>query len=368
MEAGRGFAVNLCEVAPMPSADISSPAVGDMTHASSRLIAFMGELTALLPERERYETLVLFSLLSGMAFAEGRPVDRRAGLCSDGTPLELSLAINDQGRHAIRFVFDVAGGVPDGTSGVRQLRDLADKVVPRFDEATDTLDRLFDRHLEKARATTRFKVWFGAGAAPGQPRIGKLYFNTEWLSVSDVLDILAPHIRPGDAAAITAWPAACGTDYAAIGYDFDIAGMRKTQLYMRPDGVGAAKLLELLGHFPGHAGDELWRLFERGFGSFDRARAGSFVLSLGLPPRHAAGDVDIEAKVYFHLPSWGMPDFVAVAPVLSRLLGGWGVDLDSDNLSAGPRGCAPTLLALGISRHSQRLALYFKPLLQIGGS
>ena len=76
----------------------------------------------------------------------------------------------------------------------------------------------------------------------------------------------------------------------------------------------------------------------------------------------AAKPSTIEATVYFHLESWGVRNFVGLTPIMRRLLGGWGFDLDS-SLSAGPRGCAPTLLALSVSDQRRRLATYFKPLL-----
>jgi hypothetical protein len=339
----------------------SSPRRED-SQVASKLVAFMGELTApLLPERERYELLVMFSLLSGLAFARPQATHRRAALCSDGTPLEISLALDDQGGHSVRFVCDVAAGMPDTATNQRQqFRDLAEKVVPQFDGSHDTLDRLFEMHLSGARDSSRFRVWFGAGSAPGSPRIGMLYFNAEWLSTVNVIDILAPHLRLSDTGILSAWPAACGEDYKGIAYDFDATGLRKVKLYLRPNGVGASILQGLLKHFPGNAGHRLRRLFEEGFGVANRARRGGFVLALGLPVQPST----VEATVYFHLESWGVRNFVAVTPILRRLLGGWGFDLDS-SLSAGPRGCAPTLLSLSVSDQRQRLALYFKPLLNV---
>jgi len=319
----------------------------------------MGDLSApLLPERERYEFLVLFSMMSGLAFAPPPANHRRAALCSDGTPLEISLAFDDHGRHSVRFVCDVAASMPDTVNQRRWFRELGDKLVPRFEGSGDTLDGLFEKHLSGAHDSSRFRVWFGAGAAPGSPRIGMLYFNAEWLSTADVIHILTPHVRTADASTLLAWPAACGTDYKGIAYDFDASGLRKVKVYLRPDVVGSRNLQALLPHFPGSAGQKLLRLFEQGFDAADRARKGSFVLALGLPTHPST----VEATVYFHLESWGVQDFALLTPILRRLLAGWGFDLDRA-LSAGPHGCAPTLLSLGLSGQRQRLAIYFKPLL-----
>ena len=71
-----------------------------------------------------------------------------------------------------------------------------------------------------------------------------------------------------------------------------------------------------------------------------------------------------EASAYFHLESWGLPDFAALTPVVQRLLGGWGTDFGSE-VPEGPRGCAPTLLSLSASGERERLAIYFKPRLTV---
>src|SRR5579871_2019710 len=137
----------------------ASPPLVEDPDAASKLVAFMGELTEpLLADRERYEFLVLFSLLSGLAFVEQKRADRRAALCSDGTPLEMSLSLDDQGRHALRFVCDVAAGMPRERESQRiWLRDLADKLTPQFEGSRDTLDRLFEMHLRGAPESSRFR-------------------------------------------------------------------------------------------------------------------------------------------------------------------------------------------------------------------
>jgi hypothetical protein len=114
----------------------------------------------------------------------------------------------------------------------------------------------------------------------------------------------------------------------------------------------------MLQHFPGDAGQRLLRLFEQGFTPANRARRGSFLVALGLPARSST----LEASAYFHLEGWGVQKFAGLTPILRRSLGGWGFDLEN-SLSAGPRGCAPTLLSFSVSGERERLAVYFKPLM-----
>jgi hypothetical protein len=80
--------------------------------------------------------------------------------------------------------------------------------------------------------------------------------------------------------------------------------------------------------------------------------------ALGMPVH----DPQLETTVYLHLESWGIGDFTSLTPIIRTVLGGWNIDLDA-SLSNGPRGCAPTLLALSTSAGRSRLAVYFKPAL-----
>jgi hypothetical protein len=333
----------------------SSSLVAD-TDVAAQLTTFMAELTeGLLPARERYEALVRFSLLTGLAFAR-LDDPRRAALCSDGTPLEWSLSIDNRGRHALRYVCDVAAGMPDDAKAQGEwFRSLAEKVTPRFPGSSTLLDRLFKMHLHGAPDSARFKVWFGAGLSAETPRTGMLYFNTEWLRRTQVIEILAPHFPSENTGALAAWADAARADYDGIAYDFDPAGVRKVKVYLRPGSAGLETCFKLL---PGAAGPTLSRLIKDAFGANRRSRRGGFMVALGLP----AHSTEVEASVYLHLESWGVHDFAGLTPILRRMLGNWDIDL-GPGLSRGPRGCVPTLLSFSTAGDRPRLAVYFKPLL-----
>lgn len=325
---------------------------------AARMIGFLGELSEpLLPAAERADLLILFSLLSSLALNESANPRQRAALCSDGTPVEFSLALDDRGRHALRFVCD-AGAPPaawDGGEG-EWFRNLADKVAPRFHGRAEILDRLFAAHLADAPETMPFKVWFGAGASPDSPLTGLVYFNSEWLATPDLIAILAPQVGNDAAAMYLHWAKSIGAGYAGVAYDFDPSGLRKVKLYLR---LGAARVRNLeatLEHFPGGAGSRLSGLFDKALGAFPREQRGGTMLALGFSTPSGA----VDASVYFHLESWGVPDFEALTPVVRRLLDGWGLGFES-SLAQGPHGCAPTLLSLSTSGDSDRLAIYFRP-------
>lgn len=336
----------------------TAPRHGDGADTAARLIGFMGELSQpLLPAAERADLLVPFSLLCSLAMNERENARRHAALCSDGTPVEFSLTLGDRGRHALRFVCDVGAPPPAWDGGEEEwFRELADQVAPRFDGRAETLDRLFAAHLAGSPSEMPFKVWFGGGASPDVPRTGLIYFNSEWLTTPDIVAILAPLIGADAAAMYHEWARSIGLGYAGIAYDFDTAGLRKTKLYMRLDAARVRDLESTLEHFPGEAGARLPGLFEKAFGATPRGRRGGAMLALGFSAASALPD----ASAYFHLESWGVPDFAGLTPIVQRLLDGWGSGFDS-GLGQGPRGCASTLLSLSDSGERERLAIYFKP-------
>lgn len=337
------------------------PRAGADVKLLGSLLSFMAEWTTpLLAEAERNELLAIFSLLTSLAFAP-TGVNRRAALCSDGTPLEISLALDDRGRHAIRFVCDVASGLTPQLGVNQSFRELADAVVPRFKGRVEALDSLFDRHLSGAYASSRFHVWYGAGFAPGIPRMGKLYFNTEWLSAAEIYSVLASHIGFQEVRVLDRLPVIASSQHAGVGYDFDASGLRKAKLYVRTPIFDPEDVLGITQRFCGARLDCFRRLLDQSIGSLGvGSRTGTSILSIGF----LSPSTKHEVKIYLHLDSWGLPDFQSVAPTLKRLLEGWGFDATALERSPGPRGCAPTLLALGVDDDREMLSLYFKPLLQ----
>ena len=338
----------------------TSPQSSEFVDAATGLVTFMAGLSEpLLPPREQREFVTMFAALSGLALATPERDFQRGKLCSDGTPIECSFALDDEGRHALRFVCDVsaAARITDG-SPHPWFRDLAEKIVPRFEASREELDRLFAVHLANAPPSMRFQAWFGSGAAPGARRTTLIYFNTQWLTTPDLFAILAPYIPSQNLSVLGEWLEACDTQCVGTAYDFDSDGLCKIKLYVRLDAERVRKLETMLGHFPGNTGSKLLGLFTKAFDPSDFAQRGGAMLALGQPMRSAS----LDASAYFHLESWGVPDFVGLAPTLQRLLCTWGVDFD-DGLSEGPSGCAPTLLSLSASGERERLGVYFKPLL-----
>ncbi len=331
--------------------------------ASGTLSSFFAAwIEPLFPRDEQTRMLEGFAFLVDRAFAAPLgPGSRRSNLCADGTPLEMSLALDNSGRWAIRFVCDVAAGsTADESIGFH--RALADRVIPDSGSRAEELDWLFGKHLSGALESSRFRVWYGMGFAPQHMDVGKLYFNTEWLSAVQVHEIAARFLSPEMLDGLASIPLLKRESYVGVGYDFDRAGLRKLKTYVRLAGLDVAALESSVDcHCRGRQG-RFRQLLERVAEACGRPYEDSFVASAGYVPRWGKR----EFKVYLSLAAWGIRDFAATAPLLQAILAGWGFQAGTLDTSPGPAGCVPTLLAIGVDDDRELASIYFKPELDPG--
>jgi hypothetical protein len=337
--------------------------MGVASTARAELGALMARLTPVALEAAgREQFLRVFDQLLALAYREPQNLARRSQLCEDGTPVEMSVAIDNRGRVGTRAVCDVAGGLPDVHEArvPAQLRALAGALAPDFPGSGAMLDEMFARHLAERRPSSRFQVWYGAGVAPGKPLLIKLYFNAEWLDADGLRDALAPHLPPAIVERCLRLPAAAGSRYKCVAYDVGADGPGKIKLYLEPTAGAPADIRAMLDRCAEAGGERLDDLLTLCLGDLPR-RWGQFALVLGLIVGRERPDVAFEPKIYVHLKSWGAPDFAAVRPVMARLLRRWGFEPRGFGLGPGPRGLEPTLLGIGRSGAREGMALYFKP-------
>jgi len=327
-------------------------------------MAFMERLTAPVLDCEgRQELLAKFDLLSGLAFNSRQDGSRQSQLCYDGTPIEMSVTLDDAARVGVRFVADVAGGLPpiEQEERPQQFRRLADLVVPAFPGSEELLDRTFALHLAGRLPASRFLVWFGSGAARGKKTLGKVYFNTEWLSPSALRHTLEPHMPPEALEIAPSLPAVTSSYYKCVAYDFDSDGLRNIKLYLQPRQEDPASLFDLFEAFPEARDGRLRSLFEIFFGKGSASTGCPCALVLGVKLGPGGSLAGFEPKVYVNLFNWGYRTFAEVGPLLHRLLDHWGYSADFLN-ERGPQGFEPTLAGIAVSASREGVALYFKPI------
>ena len=315
--------------------------------------------SSLFPPQEHGEMLKSFNLLTSMAFGTGGQKKLlRSNLCSDGTPLELSLALDDFGRFAVRFVCDVNYGIVPYPSLNESFRAFADSVVPSHNGRSEMLDHLFKAHLAAAKEEARFRVWYGAGFSPERPSIGKLYFNTEWLTLSEILNVASDLVTPGDIktlanlSILTTWPV------VGVAYDFDSEGLKKVKLYVRPHQLRLDSLLDVVRSVCPERIGAFCQILTSVCGPPEGPiMRGNPVLSVGILPRSNAKEI----KLYLQLADLELSSFQALAPLIQRTASGWGYSINFPDAAVGPQGCSPTVFALGVDDEREMLSMYFKP-------
>jgi len=336
----------------------------------AELGALMARLVPAAIEAARREHFLrIFDRLVALAYREPQNSARRSQLCDDGTPVEMSVAIDNRGGVGTRVVCDVAGGLPDVPEVLEpaQLRALAGMLAPDFPGSKAMLDNMFARHLAERRPSSRFLVFYGVGIAPGKPLLIKFYFNTEWLDADALRGALAPHLPPALLERCVRLPAALGARYKGVAYDVAANGFAKIKLYLEPTAGAPTDMRAMLDRCTEAGGERLDDLLMLCLGDLPR-RSGQFALALGLVMGRERRDVAFEPKVYMHLKSWGAPSFSAVGPLMLRVLRHWGVDAPDFGVGAGPYGLEPTLLGIGRSGSREGMALYFKPVTRSGSS
>lgn len=325
------------------------------------LMRFMQNWTAMTLDSEtRSEFMGIFDRLTKIVYADHQTQSRQSQLCHDGTPLELSIAINSSAQIGQRFVCDIAGGIDDDPALALedQLRDAAEHAVPQFAGRTAQLDRLFERHLAGRLRESRFLVWYGAGAARGKSVLGKLYFNTEWLDQNQVGSILASLVPPSMIDTIALLPDRAKSYYKCFAYDFDRSGLRNIKFYLQPGELSLDELFALFEAFPEAGQGRLRDFFATCFDTDGLERKCPFAMVLGL--KQGGEGFVFEPKIYAHLPSLGHETMTSMAPLMQRVFTRWGFPA----IDFTPRGSAdfePTLAGLAVSGVQEGIALYFKP-------
>lgn len=113
--------------------------------------------------------------------AAGRPLHEPPYPCDvadDGTPVEFSIAFDDDGRRALRILGEAGSENPGGREHIAAGKRFLDAVGERFHTRTDRFAAVADLFLtEQPQAT--WALWFSLILRPGgRPKL-KAYFNPQ---------------------------------------------------------------------------------------------------------------------------------------------------------------------------------------------
>jgi Tryptophan dimethylallyltransferase len=321
------------------------------------LMSLLLQLTGtILPHQQGQELLTIFSSVVAKPLEQVEAgIACRSNLCADGFPVEFSLAFNKDAEIALRFVCDTTDAQADDSDWKRKFRERADHVIPPSGSDPELIDFLFEQHLRDFPAHLRFRVWHGAGFTPGRPRVGKLYFNTEWLPASETNHLLSNFLSEADVVTLASLLLARDA-ISMVGYDFGEGGLSKVKAYVKSSLYDRDAILQSASLFTEAGACSLLTALDRAERHSKSGTAKTYWLSFGFLPDSGSREI----KIYLHAEEWGWPSLAAIAPVLNETLANWELPpIISGNTS--PRGIVPTLLAFTARDEQQSAALYFKP-------
>lgn len=280
----------------------------------------------------------------------------QSGICADGTPIELSLGLDSHGQSAIRFVCDLTCTTLSHSDLLLYLRNCGDLVVPSSWPSASVLDWLCDKHLIRAPTSARFKMWHGASFSALAPRCGKLYFNVEWLSPTELFEILSAYLSRDFLKKLNDCDLLRKHRCAYVGYDFVSNGVQRIKLYFRISEISPVQITREAAPISVKGGSEFWRRLT------DTVLSNAFPgtgchLSLGVSPQDDA----CEFKIYIPVAAWNFSSFEDVGSIFFPVLAQWGMPLKAYVPPGGVAAFDPTLLAFGIDERREFVSLYFKP-------
>ena len=103
---------------------------------------------------------------------------RRCDVADDQTPVEFSIAFDDDGRRAVRVLGEAGGEKPGHSEDIAAGKRFLNAVGKRFHIPVERFDAVADLFLSQ-RAEGKFGVWFSLIFRPGGPPKLKAYFNPQ---------------------------------------------------------------------------------------------------------------------------------------------------------------------------------------------
>jgi hypothetical protein len=318
--------------------------------------SFVNRITnPFLTEQQRQEAWDVLTKLTSRSmpqYLEGRP--GRSGMCTDGCPMEFSLAFDELGNTEFRYVIDAGDVTIPVLERTPTYREFADAAVPNAKGHAALLDFLFDRHLDGMPANYLFRVWHGAGFAADKPRTGKLYFNTEWMPPARLRELTTTVFKDKwleDSLELLAL-----TDgLHLLGYEFNSSGITRLKAYSRWSWLDSQKIQDRAQQLLGVPSNDLAHVIER-ISPFMGEHAHKPCIVV-FSVQQASNQRQL--TVYLPLEAWGASSPRVIAAVIEELLG-FSVNAPfagEDRLT----GIVPTVLSFRAAGQQRRAALYFRP-------
>ncbi len=287
----------------------------------------------------------------------------KSALCTDGTPIELALSVSEAGAASFRFVIDTQCG-PCAPDQAAEAIDRYWPIVGPGGRRVEELRRdLCEKHIMDQGGAVRSYVGHSVKFPRGARFAGRLYFNTDWRSRSQVEAILATFVSQDDLARLHG-PSLAEVRIFGTGFDLDEEGINRVKAYLSLDTCSPEAAEDLAEATVGARASSLAAMVEmmiklRGGHWRVPQMPAAFVLS--------SGDSFRELKLSLPLFMWGWDASALVRPALAAILERWGAggsrrkDFGPESQEGPPWRFVLTYLSLGVSTEDESICLYFRP-------
>lgn len=334
-----------------------------VSYVQERIAAFLTQFTRdLLSQSEQREALDVFVGLTRECLADEAALERwKSELSFAGTPIEFSVAVDEDAAVSVRFAVDTVLDSAESSESVKTLRSRADLVIPCAQDRAELLDQILDRHLSATPRDAGSCLAHGIRLSPGKTRAGRLYFQTWRQPREDVHVLLSSLLHPDDMKLLrTSSLGSLGV--LGVAYDFNDQGLARIKIYSWTEGQARETAVAAAREFLGSRADSLYDTLElvsrhkHPLWSIPRICVG-----VGFRPEGDYRDLKLSLPV---LPQWGWNRFHHIQPVVWKILRQWGIPVPE--VAADPEARPqwrffPSWLSVDASPKGESLSVYFLP-------
>lgn len=285
-------------------------------------------------------------------------------LASGGIPLEVSVAIANNGNPSIRYAVDVADHRHGIAGNWSRYIDYAEHIMGIAIDQTPQLWGLLAKHLDGISATSNTRVVHGVGYVSSEFKRASLYFSTRWLSYAELENRFANYTSAIDRT-LDKYGGSQPPFVEWIAYDFDEGEIVRTKFYWQLSPTDQTKQLsDVAGQHPDLAA--AGKVFEHFLASSNSRRVEH---SLGLQLSFNQEAELLRQNIMFSCKNLGLDQPQSLLDLIVYLSNTFSLNLCPLYIvlhvfSEYKIQLKPTLFAIGHGEPCPSVSFYFCPVLE----